>query len=179
MAEHSTIARPYAEALFESVRDDARGLEYWSEVMSLLAQVSGMEDVREALGDPRLEDAQRIDLLTGLVPQALPEQAANLVALVVQNGRVEVLPQIAEQFELLRNRHEGTALARISSAFPMDEAQVASLVAGLEKKFGLKLKSVVTVDPDLIGGVRVAVGDHVLDTSVQARLASLRDSLAA
>ena len=88
MAEHSTIARPYAEALFESVRDDARGLEYWSEVMSLLAQVSGMEDVREALGDPRLEDAQRIDLLTGLVPQALPEQAANLVALDRKSTRL-------------------------------------------------------------------------------------------
>ena len=179
MAEHSTIARPYAEALFESVRDDARGLEYWSEVMSLLAQVSDMEDVRAAMGDPRLANAQRTELLTGLVPQELPEQAANLIALVVQNGRVEVLPQIAEQFELLRHRHEGTALARIASAFPMDETQVASLVAGLEKKFGLKLKPVVTVDPDLIGGVRVAVGDHVLDTSVQARLASLRDSLAA
>lgn len=179
MAEHSTIARPYAEALFESVRDDARGLDSWSEVMSQLAQIAGMDEVREALDDPRLEDAQRVELLTGLVPAALPEQAVNLVALVIQNGRVEVLPQIAEQFEFLRNRHEGTALARISSAFPMDEEQVSSLVAGLEKKFGLKLKPVVTVDPDLIGGVRVAVGDHVLDTSVQARLASLRDSLAA
>src|SRR5690606_10379139 len=84
MAEHSTIARPYAEALFQSVRDDARGLEFWSGLMSLLAQVAGMDEVRDALGDPRLEDAQRIELLTGLVPQALPEQAANLVALVVQ-----------------------------------------------------------------------------------------------
>lgn len=179
MAELSTIARPYAEALFQSVREDAQGLEYWSGVMGTLAQLTGMDAVRDALADPRLDDAQRIDLLQGLVPQALPPQAQNLVALVVQNGRVDVLPQIAEQFELLRNRHEGTALARIASAFPMDDAQVAALVAGLEKKFGLRLKPQVTVDPELIGGVRVAVGDHVLDTSVQARLASLRDSLAA
>lgn len=179
MAELSTIARPYAEALFESVRGDARGLEYWSGVMSLLAQVSGMPDVLEAMADPRLSDAQRTALLTGLVPQELPAQAANLVALVVENGRVQALPQVAEQFELLRNRLEGTALARITSAYPLNDAQVAGLLQGLERKFGLKLKSQVTIDPELIGGVRVAVGDHVLDTSVQARLAGLRDTLAA
>ncbi|MFT0534411.1 F0F1 ATP synthase subunit delta [Castellaniella hirudinis] len=179
MAELSTIARPYAEALFEAVRNDAQGLESWSGVLSLLAQVSSLPDVQEAMGDPRLNDAQRAQLLTGLVPQALPDQARNLVALVVENGRTQALPQVAEQFEILRNRLEGTALAQITSAFPLDEAQVASLLQGLERKFGLKLKSQVTVDPALIGGVRVAVGDHVLDTSVQARLASLRDTLAA
>lgn len=179
MAELSTIARPYAEALFEAVRNDAQGLESWSGVLSLLAQVSSLPDVLEAMSDPRLNDAQRVQLLTGLVPQQLPSQAANLVALVVENNRVQALPQVAEQFELLRNRLEGTALARITSAFPLADAQVSSLLQGLERKFGLKLKSQVTVDPDLIGGVRVAVGDHVLDTSVQARLASLRDTLAA
>ena len=179
MAELSTIARPYAEALFEAVRNDARGLESWSGVLSLLAQVSGMPDVLEAMGDPRLNNDQRVQLLTSLVPQELPEQAANLVALVVENDRIQVLPQVAEQFELLRNQVEGTALARITSAFPLDDAQLAGLLQGLEHKFGLKLKSQVTVDPELIGGVRVAVGDHVLDTSVQARLAGLRDTLAA
>ena len=179
MAELSTIARPYAEALFESVRSDARGLEYWSGVMSLLAQVSSMDDVLEAMSDPRLSDAQRTQLLVGLVPQDLPEPAANLVALVVENDRVHALPQIAEQFELLRNRQEGTALARITSAFPLEDAQVADLLRGLERKFGLKLKSQVAVDSELIGGVRVTVGDYVLDTSVQARLAQLRDTLAA
>ncbi|WP_323018483.1 F0F1 ATP synthase subunit delta [Castellaniella sp.] len=179
MAELSTIARPYAEALFEAVRNDAQGLESWSGVLSLLAQVASLPDVLEAMSDPRLNDAQRVQLLTGLVPQQLPSQAANLVELVVENDRVQVLPQVAEQFELLRNRVEGTALARITSAFPLDDAQVSSLLQGLERKFGLKLKSQVTVDPALIGGVRVAVGDHVLDTSVQARLASLRDTLAA
>lgn len=179
MAELSTIARPYAEALFEAVRDDAQGLESWSGILSLLAQISGMPDVQEAMSDPRLSDEQRAQLLVGLVPQDLPPQAANLVALVVENGRIHALPQVAEQFDLLRNRLEGSALARITSAFPLGDAQLASLLQGLERKFGLKLKSQVTVDPQLIGGVRVAVGDHVLDTSVQARLASLRDTLAA
>lgn len=179
MAELSTIARPYAEALFASVRDDARGLDFWSDLMNQLAEVSALPDVRAALGDPRLDDAQRIALFSGLLPEALPEPAVNLIALVIENGRADVLPSIARQFEALRNQYEGTALAQIASAFPLDDAQLAELVGELERKFGLKLKAQLTINPDLIGGVRVTVGDHVLDTSVQARLASLRDTLAA
>src|SRR3546814_12370923 len=82
--------------------------------------------------------------------------------------------QIAEQFEQLKNRQEGTALAQIVSAYPLADDQVQQLVSGLEKKFGLKLKPAVTVDADLIGGVRVIVGDQVLDTSVQADRKSTR-----
>lgn len=179
MAELSTIARPYAEALFESVRNDARGLAWWSDQMAQLAQVCSLPDVLEAMGDPRLSDDQRAGLLVGLMPETLPAELANLVGLAVENDRVTALPLVAEQFEQLRNQLEGTALARITSAFPIDDDHLAQLLAGLERKFGLKLKPEVNVDPDLIGGVRVAVGDHVLDTSVQARLASLRDTLAA
>lgn len=179
MAELSTIARPYAEALFESVRHDEHGLAWWSGLLAQLAQIGSLPDVLETMGDPRLSDAQRSQLLVGLMPETPPTELTNLVDLVVENGRIAALPQVAEQFELLRNQLEGTALARIASAFPISDDQLTRLVAGLERKFGLKLKAEVTIDPDLIGGVRVAVGDHVLDTSVQARLASLRDTLAA
>jgi F-type H+-transporting ATPase subunit delta len=99
--------------------------------------------------------------------------------LLVDNNRILLLPQIAEQFEALKNKREGTALAQITSAFELTGEQVAELVSGLEKKFGLKLKPQVTVDPALIGGVRVLVGDQVLDTSVQAQLARMRDALVA
>src|SRR5690606_4159326 len=109
----------------------------------------------------------------------LSAAARNFIELLIENNRILVLPQVAEQFELLKNELEGTALAEISSAFPLSDDQVQQLVAGLEKKFGLKLKPVVTVDSELIGGVRVVVGDQVLDTSVQAQLARMRDTLAA
>ncbi|WP_454007197.1 F0F1 ATP synthase subunit delta [Alcaligenes sp. Marseille-Q7550] len=179
MAELSTIARPYAEALFAAVRDDSLGLESWSALLSEMAQVAGLHDVREALNDPRLNNGQRLELFTGLIKSQVPEKARNFLELLVDNQRIWPLPQIAEQFDLLKHQLEGTAQAQITSAFPLSDAQVSELVAGLEKKFGLKLKPTVTVDADLIGGIRVVVGDQVLDTSVQARLASMRDTLTA
>lgn len=179
MAELSTIARPYAEALFASARNDQAALESWSSLLSELAQLVSIDDVREAMTDPRLNASKRIELLTGLVKSPLSDAARNFIALLVDNQRILVLPQIAEQFEHLKNQLEGTALAEIRSAFPLSDEQVQQLVAGLEKKFGLKLKPAVTVDPELIGGVRVIVGDQVLDTSVQAQLARMRDTLAA
>lgn len=179
MAELSTIARPYAEAIFASARDDQAALASWSTLLSELAQLASIHDVREALTDPRLNAAKRIELLTGLVKSPLSAAARNFIELLVDNQRILVLPQVAEQFELLKNQLEGTALAEITSAFPISDEQAQQLVAGLEKKFGLKLKPSITVDPELIGGVRVVVGDQVLDTSVQAQLARMRDTLAA
>jgi len=179
MAELSTIARPYAEALFASARQSPNGLTQWSELLSELGHVASQDDVREALTDPRLNVAQRTELFAGLVKTPLTSEGRNLIELLVSNHRILVLPQIAEQFDHLKNEHEGTALAEIRSAFALDDTQVQQLVAGLEKKFGLKLKPAVSVDADLIGGVRVTVGDQVLDTSVRAQLARMRDTLAA
>lgn len=179
MAELSTVARPYAEALFGAARDDKAGLQAWADLVSELAHVAAHPDVREAMSDPRLGDAQRIELFTSLVKAELPQGARNFIELLVANDRLLLLPSIAQQFVALKNQHEGTAQAEITSAFELGADQVKDLVTALETKFGLKLSPVVTVDKSLIGGVRVAVGDQVLDTSVKAQLARLRDTLAA
>ena len=179
MAELSTIARPYAEALFQAARNEGTSLESWSSQLDELASLAQLEDVREALTDPRLNDAQRVELFTGLVKTPVSATARNFIELLVGNGRMLALPEIAQQFDLLKNQLEGTALAEITSAFALSDAQVQDLVAALEKKFGLKLKPAVSLDPDLIGGVRVVVGDQVLDTSVRAQLVRMRDTLAA
>lgn len=179
MAELSTVARPYAEALFESVRNEGKGFDSWSGLLDELAALVSLEDVREALSDPRLNDAQRNELFLGLVKSPVSDAARRFVSLLIENDRVLALPEIAVQFAQLKNRLEGTALAEITSAFPVEDAQVQQLVAALEKKFGLKLKPTVTVDASLIGGVRVVVGDQVLDTSVRAQLERMRDTLAA
>lgn len=180
MAELSTVARPYAEALFSAARDDKAGLPAWADLVSEMSQVASNPDVREAMADPRLGDKQRVELFSGLIKAELPQAARNFIELLVENDRLLLLlPDIASQFVVLRNRHEGTAQAEITSAFELSDAQVKDLVAALEQKFGLKLKPNVTVDQSLIGGVRVAVGDQVLDTSVQAQLVRMRDQLAA
>jgi len=179
MAELSTVARPYAEALFGAACADEAGLAVWADLVSEMAQVAAQPDVREALSDPRLEAAQRVEIFTALIKSKLPVLARNFITLLVENDRLLLLPEIALQFEAYKNRHEGVAQAEIVSAFALDEAQVQSLVAGLQNRFGLKLKARVTIDASLIGGVRVTVGDKVLDTSVQAQLAQMRDRLAA
>jgi F-type H+-transporting ATPase subunit delta len=179
MAELSTVARPYAEALFAAARDGKADLQAWADILGQMAQVVSNTDVREAMTDPRLDDGQRLQVFSGLIPGQLPPPVHNFIELLVRNGRILLLPEISVLFTTLMNRHEGTAQAEITSAFELAEAQVADLVAALEVKFGLKLRPRVTVDPSLIGGVRVAVGDQVLDTSVQAQLTRMRDTLAA
>jgi F-type H+-transporting ATPase subunit delta len=179
MAELSTVARPYAEALFAAARDGKADLKAWADLLGQMAQVVANPDVREAMSDPRLDDGQRLQVFSGLVSGQLPPPVLNFVELLVRNGRILLLPNISVLFTGLMNRHEGTAQAEITSAFELAETQVADLVSALEVKFGLKLRPHVTVDPSLIGGVRVAVGDQVLDTSVQAQLARMRDTLAA
>ncbi len=178
MAELSTIARPYAEALFACTRNEGT-LEQWSALLSEMAQVAGHPEVNKVLATPGLSNQQRYELFAGLMKTPLSDKARNFLELLVGNERVLLLPQIAEQFEVLKHQLEGTELAHITSAYELSQEHVNDLVAGLEKKFGLKLIPEVTVDAALIGGVRVMVGDQVLDTSVQAQLARMRDTLAA
>ncbi len=179
MAELSTIARPYSEALFAVAKASKGGLAVWADQAQSLAYVATNGDVRSAMSDPRLSDAQRASIFLSLVSPAVDKQFENFVELLIANDRLLLLPQIAEQFQELKDEAEGVAQANITSAFPMSEDQVSQLIALLEPKFGLKLKPHVTVDATLIGGVRVLVGDHVLDTSVQAQLVRMRDTLAA
>ncbi len=179
MAELSTVARPYSEALFAVAKADKGGLAGWAEQVQRLAYVAGLPDVRSAMADPRLSDADRVSIFLSVVRPAVDKYFENFVALLMTNDRLLLLPQIAEQFEALKDTAEGVAQANITSAFPMSDDQVSQLISLLEPKFGLKLKPHVTVDAALIGGVRVHVGDQVLDTSVQAQLVRMRDTLAA
>jgi F-type H+-transporting ATPase subunit delta len=180
MAEISTVARPYAEALFAAVKADAAATQACAEELRELSSLVAMDDVRSALSDPRLEDGQRIEILDALLRNRQQStQLKNFVRLLVENDRLLLLPTISQQFEALKNAADGVAQAQIVSAFPLDDNQVSELVQMLEPKFNIKLKPHVTVDPSLIGGIRVVVGDHVLDTSVQAQLNRMRDALVA
>jgi F-type H+-transporting ATPase subunit delta len=178
MAELSTIARPYAEALFAAAKS-AGSLDACLTAVDELAALLRHPKVAEVVSDPKLGDTQVFDLLTGLAKTRLPAEGANFLRMLIDNDRLAALPEIARQFRVLKNQSEGVADCLIESAFPMSEAQVGDLLAVLSKKFALKLKPEVRVDASLIGGVRVTVGDHVLDTSVKTRLAQMQAALTA
>jgi F-type H+-transporting ATPase subunit delta len=177
MAELATIARPYAEALFRSAAGaDANGL---LAQMQALAAVAGNADMLRLADNPKVTGAQVVDVLTGVAKTALDSKVANLLRAVVDNGRLAALPEIAAQFNALVKARSGISDAVVQSAFPIDAAQLADLAAALEKRFGRKLNASVVIDPELIGGVRVVVGDEVLDTSVKARLEKMKLALTA
>jgi len=176
MAELATIARPYAEALFRVAKTG--NLAAWSDLVSEMAAVAAHPDVKSFAANPKLSDGQIADTFLSLLKSNVTPEAKNFVGMLVQNGRLALLPEIATQFHALKNAGEGAADAEITSAFDLSAAQVNDLVATLEKKFGRKLNPTVKVDSSLIGGVRVAVGDEVLDTSVRAKLQKMYVALA-
>ncbi|NNG25028.1 F0F1 ATP synthase subunit delta [Telluria aromaticivorans] len=175
MAEIATVARPYAEALFRVAQSG--DMAAWSAIASELGQIGANPDVQAFASNPNVTPAQLGDTIASLVKSPLNAEAKNFIAMLAENGRVNVLPAIAVQFAALKNAHEGAADAAVHSAFEISGDQLAQLVATLEKKFGRKLNPTVTVDPSLIGGVRVVVGDEVLDTSVRAKLQQMHVAL--
>jgi F-type H+-transporting ATPase subunit delta len=177
MAELATVARPYAEALFRVAQSG--DMQAWSALVSELAQIGANADVQAFAQNPNVSPAQLADTIASLVKSPLNAEAKNFISMLAENGRVILLPEIAVQFNELKNAQEGAADAHIHSAFEISGDQLAALTATLEKKFGRKLNPTVTVDPSLIGGVRVVVGDEVLDTSVRAKLQRMHVALVA
>src|SRR2546422_8588076 len=178
MAEPSTVARPYAEAAFK-LADEAGALAPWSEMLAALAQVAEDARVRAALTDPNLSDAQVAGLFIAILAGKLSGDAENFVRVLAQNNRLELLPQIREQFEALKNEREGVVEADVQSAFELNQAQLTDLVQRLEKKTGRKVRAHVSVDRELIGGVKIVLGDKVIDGSARAQLSALETALKA
>ena len=175
MAEPSTIARPYAAALFQS-STAADGAQLAAQ-LDALAGIAGDAGLRQFASDPKITDEQVYTLVSGIAGNDLSPKLKNLLNVVIDNGRLAVLPEIASQFRTLVNDRGGVSDAHIVSAFPLDDKQRADLAKVLEKRFGRQLKTSVSVDSSLIGGVRVTVGDEVLDTSIVARLEQMRVAL--
>jgi len=175
MAELATIARPYAEALFKAIgSDDAKAL---AQQLETIGEIAGNAQLRQFADSPKVTSAQVIDLFVAVAKITLSPQVANLLSAVIENGRLVALPEIAAQFRALVNASSGVSDAVINSAFALDAAQLSDVVATLEKRFGRKLNATVVVDESLIGGIRVVVGDEVLDTSVKARLEQMKVAL--
>ena len=175
MAESLTIARPYAEAAFKLARE-MNALPSWSEALGRLAVVAGTEVAHELVGNPRLSVGQVAGLIADAAGQLSPEQQ-NFVRVLAENERIGVLPEIASAYEALRNAHEGVLDAQIGSAYPLSDGQVAEIVATLAAKYGKQVKASVSVEPELIGGVSIRIGDEVIDASVRGKLAQMASAM--
>lgn len=169
MSELSTLARPYAEAVFRLAQGE-NDLAGWSSRITLLAMIVSDAQVVRLNADPAVAADRVASLVIEVAGASLGEHGANFVKVLAENDRLSVLPEISMQFETLKASAEGTIEATITSAQELTQAQLDDLVAGLKAKFNRAVTVQVAVDPELIGGAVIAIGDQVIDGSVKGRL---------
>ena len=177
MAELATIARPYAEALYQVAK--TQDVKAWAQQLDALALVASDAELRQFADSPKATAEQVFDVTSGAAKLPLDAGVQNFLREVIANGKLAALPAMVEQFHALANATAGMADAQIYSAYPIDAGQLADVMGALEKRFGRKLEAHVSLEPALIGGIRVVVGDEVLDTSVKARLERMKVALSA
>lgn len=177
MAEKTTIARPYAQAVFE-LAQERKELPRWSEMLHLAAAVVSDERVGALVGDPRVSKAQLAALIVDVGGERFTQEARHFVQLLAENGRLSVLPEIAAHYEDYRADAERTVEAQVISAFAIDEAQQKQVAAALKKRLGREVTVSCEVDESLLGGAIIRAGDLVIDGSVLGQLAKLKVALA-
>lgn len=172
----TTIARPYAEAVFQRAVETDK-LEQWSDMLGLLGAAVANPILAEALANPELSREQKADLMLEIGGGRLTDEGRNLVKLLAENGRLGVLPEIAEAYERSRSEHEGTVDVMVTTAFPLKPAQEQALAGALKTKLGREIRITSQEDPELIGGFRLTAGDMVIDGSIAAQLERLAHEL--
>jgi F-type H+-transporting ATPase subunit delta len=176
MAELATVARPYAEAAFRAALEK-NVLGAVSEGLAVLAAAERDPQMRSVLMNPKVTAQQKKDLFAAIAGDRLHEVVRNLVSVVVDNHREVLIGEIEEQFDELKREHEKVIRARITSAQPLTDAQRSDIVGALERRYGKKVEAELDVDPQLLGGARVQVGDQVIHASVRDALAQMAAAL--
>jgi F-type H+-transporting ATPase subunit delta len=178
MAEISTIARPYAVAAYKLGKEQ-KALAKWSEMLGFATQVTSDVQMQAYINDPNVVASELQATFLKVCGNKLNENAQNLIKVLVEYGRLSILPAITDAFEALKAQDEGTLQANIIAAAKPSAAEVKDLVARLEAKFGKKVEATVSIDPEIIGGIKIIVGDTVIDASVKNQLQNLAYSLTA
>ena len=182
MAEDATIARPYAHALFD-VAQSAGGtqsgdnLDRWTNMLAFAAAAVTADGVQAALARPNATAEEKARTLINICGDALDDHGRNLVRLLAQNKRLTLLPEIAEQFEVLRAQAQMTLDVEVISAYPLGATSEAQLTSALNKRFSREINMTSRIDASLVGGAVIRAGDTVIDGSVRGRLDKLREAL--
>ncbi len=176
MAEISTLARPYAQAIF-NLANASNTLKAWSETLALLAEVAANTDMIEIITNPDTSNEQRVTLFTDICKDQLDEQGINFIKLAAENNRLEIMPAIAQSFEAMRAEEEGSIEAQVISAYAVNATQKKSIAAALKEKLGREVIITTKTDKSLLGGVIIRAGDMVIDGSVKTQLEKITHSL--
>lgn len=178
MAELSSIARPYAQAVFELAKDSEH-YGPWSEALEFLAKVAADKDMAALFSNPRVSRQQAADIVIELLGEAVGDEPKNLVRLLAQNRRLQALSAISEQYELLRAEAERTIRAELESALPISDEEQRRIAGALKTRLGREVELVVTTNRELVGGAVIRAGDLVIDGSIRARLERLAAAVSA
>ena len=172
MAELFSIARPYAQAVFELARSsgDYTG---WSQSLSAMAQVSRDPEMKRLIQNPRVSRQEIAQVIADVCGSGVGEEGRNLLRLLAQNRRLHVLPAIADQYENLRAEAEQTVQAELESALPVSDSEQQRIADALTARLGRKVELVCRINETLVGGAVIRAGDLVIDGSVRARLEKL------
>jgi F-type H+-transporting ATPase subunit delta len=176
MAEIVTVARPYAEAVFRTALE-RKSLAAVSEGLQVLAAIARDPQAVSVVGNPKVSPEQKKDLFLSVGGARLDETVKSLFGVLVDGHREVLIGSIQEQFEELKRDHERVVIATITSAQPLSDEQKANIVSALESRYGKRVEAEVAVDPELLGGARVQVGDQVIHASVRDALAQMAAAL--
>ena len=169
MAEAATIARPYAKAAFLSARD-AKALHDWSKALATSSGLVTDSRIADLISNPRLSPDQIVSMFAGLGGNGIDAHWQNFIRLLAKNKRLEVLPSITEQYEMLRAQFENELDVNVTSAVAMSTEQQAKLSSSLKTRFKRDVRMTTTVDASLLGGAIIRAGDLVIDGSIKGSL---------
>jgi F-type H+-transporting ATPase subunit delta len=172
----TTIARPYAEAVFARARESGQ-IDAWDDALSTLSAIAGNADMAEQISNPNVARERLCEAILGIAGDGLPTEARNLVKVLAESGRLAALPEIASLFEDFKTKQEGVRQVHIRSAFDLTDTEQRELAAALKKRLGAEVDMTVEKDPELIGGIEIRAGDLVIDGSVRGKLRKLAAEL--
>lgn len=176
MAETTTIARPYAQAVFD-IATDAKALGKWSDTLNLLTVIVTEPAMQDLIRNPGVERDRLTGLIRDICGDALDEKGASFVSVLAESRRLEVLPEITTLFEAYRAEAEMTVQAEVTSAVALSDAQQQAIIASLKRRLGREVTLECRTDESIIGGAVIRAGDLVIDGSITSQMEKLAGAL--